>query len=78
MSELDDARARVAHLEAQAGLEQDLAGASAAVAADPSPENWAAQDAAAVALTGHRAKPRTSGMTVTGDVTVTPDPAEGS
>lgn len=71
MNQLDAAKAEVARLESQAELAQVYEDASEAVRNDPSPENWAAHDAAAVALVNHRASYRaTGGPSVGGDAVV--------
>lgn len=80
MSELDDARARVAHLEVQGALEQAVADAGAAHVADPTEENLQAHDAACLALNEHRASVRGAGIRVGGDAFVMPAepaPADG-
>lgn len=59
--ELEQARVRVKHLEAQAKLEQRLADAGTAYAADPSDENLTKHNALAEQLVTHRAQVRTVG-----------------
>lgn len=62
MSALEDAKALVAHLEEQEGLEVALEQAGDAHIASPSEQTLAAHNAAAEALVAHRAKQRTSGL----------------
>lgn len=55
----------------QDALEQAVADAGAAYEADPTPENWAAHNAAHTALCDHRASKRSfGGPSVGGDATV--------
>lgn len=55
----------------QDALEQAMLDAGVAYEADPTPENYAAHNAAAVALCDHRASKRSfGGLSVGGDATV--------
>jgi hypothetical protein len=73
-SALEDARARVAHLERLNELEQELAASADAYEGNPTEEAYAAHNRASEALVEHRAQRRSeSGPVVGGDAFVVPE-----